>query len=227
MMFPPRSWLAMTESLRRHTLVWLAADSAWQAQSPALAVRLRTWFAGGHPAILARRAPGTPCDLLQLGVPLPPQDGKQRLVLTAPAEVVLRQAALPALDAVISAAPADWQPALLALQQAAARLALCPRVFGALAWQALTGLSYVHARSDVDLLWEIESIGQADAIAALLQHWETRFGLRADGEMRLPSGVACSWREYAGGAARLLVKTDDDARLIARAQLFDNLRAAA
>jgi phosphoribosyl-dephospho-CoA transferase len=217
----------MTEILRRHTLVWLPADSGWQAQSPALAVRLRAWFAAGHPAIVARRAPAAPIDPLVLGVPLPPDQGKQRLSLIAPAAAVLRNAPLPMLASVLSSAPLDWRPALQALQRDASRLALCPGVFGALAWQALTGLPYLHARSDVDLLWDIEDARQADAIAALLQQWEARHGLRADGELRLRDGVAFSWREYASGAARLLVKTDDDARLAMRAQLFDDRPVAA
>lgn len=217
----------MTEVLHRHTLVWLPADSGWQAQSPALAVRLRAWFAAGRPAIVARRAPGAPDDPLVLGVPLPPDEGKQRLSLMAPTGAVLRHAPLPTLASVLSSAPLDWRPALQALQQEALQLALRPHVFGALAWQALTGLPYLHAQSDVDLLWDIEDARHADAIAALLQRWEARHGLRADGELRLRNGVACSWREYASGAARLLVKTDDDARLVARAQLFGDVRVAA
>jgi phosphoribosyl-dephospho-CoA transferase len=217
----------MTDLLRRHTLVWLPDDSGWKAQSPALTARLRAWFAAGHPAIVARRPHDASAEVLHLGVPLPPEEGKQRIALTALRAAVLRRAPLPKLAAVISVAPADWQPALLALQQEAARLDHAPCVFGALAWQALTGLSYVHARSDVDLLWEIESLAQADAIAARLQRWEARFGLRADGELRLRNGLAFSWREYASNAARLLVKTDDDAQLVTRTQLFNDVRVAA
>ncbi|SEL46714.1 phosphoribosyl-dephospho-CoA transferase [Pseudoxanthomonas sp. GM95] len=217
----------MTEALRRHTLVWLPTDHGWLAQSPALAVRLRAWFGAGHPAIVARRAPGMSAELLQLGVPLPPDEGKQRLSLSAPHASLLRCASLPALDAVTPVAPTAWQVALRALQADAGRLGLMPRVFGALAWQALTSLPYLHARSDVDLLWEIEELDQADTIAALLSRWETRFGLRADGECRLPDGTAFSWREYASGSARLLIKTDSDARLVARSALAGDAQVAA
>jgi phosphoribosyl-dephospho-CoA transferase len=160
-------------------------------------------------------------------VPLPPDEGKQRLALRAPRAWLLRQAPLPALDAVLSAAPEAWRPALSTLQHDASQLGLQPRVYGALAWQALTGLPYLHAHSDVDLLWDIDRPDQADVIAALLLRWEMRFGLRADGECRLPDGTAFSWREYAGGAARLLIKTDDDARLVARAALAHGVQVAA
>jgi len=217
----------MTDALRRHTLVWLPADHGWQAQSPALAVRLRAWFDAGHPAIVARRVPGATSDTLALGVPLPPDEGKQRLALNAPRASLLRRAPLPTLETVMAAAPQAWRTALSTLQHDASRLALQPGVFGALAWQALTGLRYLHARSDVDLLWDIDRLDQADAIAALLLRWETRFGLRADGECRLPDGVAFSWREYAGHAARLLIKTDDDARLAARTALAHGMQVAA
>lgn len=104
---------------------------------------------------------------------------------------------------------------------------LVPRVFGAFCWQTLTGLAYVHETSDLDLLWEIDSAAQADVIVRLLDEWERRHRRRADGELRLPDGRALSWREYAGGALRLLVKTEDDARLVARADLFAAQQVAA
>jgi phosphoribosyl-dephospho-CoA transferase len=60
-----------------------------------------------------------------------------------------------------------------------------PRVFGAFAWQHLTGLHYVHARSDIDLLWRIDTAAQADALVARLQAWEAN---TAGGSM-----ANCAW----------------------------------
>lgn len=216
----------MPEPLRRHTLVWLPPQAA-QAVAPAQAARVSAWFGQGHPAIVARRPPATPADSLQLGVPLPPAEGKQRVAVRAPAAAVLRVAPPPSLAQTIASAPAAWRPALAALAHQAEAIELVPRVFGAFCWQALTGLAYVHETSDLDLLWEIGSVAQADAIVALLHDWEQRHRRRADGELRLPDGRAVNWREYAGGAARVLVKTEDDARLIARTTLFAAQQVAA
>lgn len=216
----------MPEPLRRHTLVWLPPQAA-HAVAPGQAARVRAWFEQGHPAIVARRPAATPADPLHLGVPLPPAEGKQRLAVRAAAADIRRIAPPPALEQSIAGAPAAWRPALVALAHRAHALDLVPRVFGAFCWQTLTGLAYVHETSDLDLLWEIDSAAQVDAIVGMLDDWERRHRRRADGELRLPDGRAVSWREYAGGAPRLLVKTEDDARLVARADLFAAQQVAA
>ncbi|MFC6841112.1 malonate decarboxylase holo-[acyl-carrier-protein] synthase [Xanthomonas theicola] len=212
----------MHEPLARHELVWLAADAPWQARTPGAQARLRAWFAAGHPAIVARGDRGDDAQQLRLGVPLPPAEGKQRLSLSAAPGAVLRQRAPPTLDEVCAQgqAVADWRTPLHALQTLAAGHGLVPRVFGAFAWQALTGLPYVRAGSDIDLLWQVPTPAQASALLADLARWEQRHGRRVDGEVLLPDGSAVSWRELAGDSAQLLVKALRDCRLQPRAALL-------
>ncbi|MCU1083598.1 malonate decarboxylase holo-[acyl-carrier-protein] synthase [Stenotrophomonas maltophilia] len=206
----------MPERLPRHTLVWLSAHAGWQADIAAHESRLADWFAQGRPAIVARRAADDADPRLRLGVPLPPAEGKLRLALRMPAHDVLRTAALPTLQAVLEGdLVQDWQRPLQALQDIAAA-----RVFGAFAWQHLTGLHYVHARSDIDLLWRIDTAAQADALVARLQAWETEHGRRVDGELCLVDGGAVNWREYAGRSREVLVKRLDGAALELRDALF-------
>ncbi|WP_414612564.1 malonate decarboxylase holo-[acyl-carrier-protein] synthase [Stenotrophomonas pavanii] len=206
----------MPERLPRHTLVWLSAYAGWQADIAAHEPRLAAWFAQGLPAIVARRAADDADPRLRLGVPLPPAEGKLRLALRVPAHDVLRTAPPPALQAVLEGdLVQDWQRALQALQDIAAA-----RVFGAFAWQHLTGLHYVHARSDIDLLWRIDTTAQADALAARLQAWETRYGRRVDGELCLVDGAAVNWREYAGRSREVLVKRPAGAALELRESVF-------
>ena len=57
------------------------------------------------------------------------------------------------------------------------------RVFGSLAWQALSGLQYLTPQSDIDLLWHPLSNAQLQQGIALLARWEQDHGLRADGEV--------------------------------------------
>ncbi len=206
----------MPERLPRHTLVWLSAHAGWQADIAAHESRLADWFAQGRPAIVARRAADDADPRLRLGVPLPPAEGKLRLALRVPAHDVLRTAPPPSLQSVLEGdLVQDWQRPVQALQDIAAA-----RVFGAFAWQYLSGLRYVHARSDIDLLWRIDTAAQADALVARLQAWETEHGRRVDGELCLVDGGAVNWREYAGRSREVLVKRLDGAALELRDALF-------
>ena len=206
----------MPERLPRHTLVWLSAHAGWQADIAAHESRLADWFAQGRPAIVARRTADDADPRLRLGVPLPPAEGKLRLALRVPARDVLRTTPPPALQTVLKGdIPQDWRRPLEVLQNIAEA-----RVFGAFAWQHLTGLRYVHARSDVDLLWPIDTIAQADALAARLQAWEAEHDRRVDGELCLGRDAAVNWREYAGRSREVLVKRLDGAALELRDALF-------
>ncbi|MET0290621.1 MAG: malonate decarboxylase holo-[acyl-carrier-protein] synthase [Pseudoxanthomonas sp.] len=210
----------------RHALVWLQPQAAWQAVTPGAQARLADWFAAGHPAVVARRQDGDARDLLRLGVPLPPAEGKHRLALLTVSDAIARHSPPPGLHQVMAHAPEAWHDALAALLAAARAAGQVPRVFGSVAWQATTGLDYVQHGSDLDLLWRVESAQQADAIAHVLHAWEARYGRRADGEFLLDDGVALNWREYAGGAARLLVKAHDGCTLVARDAVWPARRHA-
>jgi len=209
----------MPERLARHTLVWLSADADWQTDVAAYESRLAAWFARGLPAVVARRTASDPDPRLRLGVPLPPEEGKQRLSLRLPLQhLVCHQSPLSLRDVITrldADLPDDWRDALTALD------AIRPaRVFGAFAWQALTGLAYVHARSDIDLLWAVDDAAQADALVARLLVWESKSGKRVDGELCLADGGAVHWREYAGATRQVLVKRIDGAMLEYRERLF-------
>lgn len=206
----------MPDRPARHTLAWLSAHADWRADVAAHEPRLAAWFAQGLPAMVARRAVDDPDPRLRLGVPLPPSEGKQRIALRVPLHDVVRQQPPPTLEAILATGVAhDWQLALHALAHIAPA-----RVFGAFAWQHLSGLPYVHAASDIDLLWQVDAAAQADAVVARLQGWEREYGRRVDGELCLGDGGAVNWREYAGGSRQVLVKRLEGAALEARERLF-------
>ncbi|KFA18990.1 phosphoribosyl-dephospho-CoA transferase [Xanthomonas vasicola pv. musacearum NCPPB 4392] len=210
----------------RHALVWLRGEAQWQAITPGAQLRLQQWFAAGLPAVVARCDDSQAAGTLRLGVPLPPSKGKQRLALQAHVADIARCTAPLTLDAVLPHAPVAVLPALQALLAQTHAQALHPRVFGSFAWQALTGQMYVHAQSDLDLLWSIETPEHAHAVVALLQRWEQRYRLRADGGLLLPDDNAVNWREYAGNAQQVLVKSNQGCRLLPRAALFPVWSAA-
>jgi phosphoribosyl-dephospho-CoA transferase len=210
----------MPDRLARHTLVWLSAHADWRADVAAHDSRLADWFARGWPAVVARRAADDPDPRVRLGVPLPPAEGKHRLALRVPlGDIVRRQLPLTLAEVRAHAGiPADWQRPLQALDSVAPA-----HVFGAFGWQVLTGLEYVHARSDIDLLWSVQTADAANALVAKLQVWERRFDRRLDGELCLPNGGAVNWREYAGCAREVLVKRVEGAGLEARSVLFEDI----
>src|SRR5881392_853852 len=133
----------------RHELVWLTGQG-WQgaldAAAPAQREAIEQWRRADWPAIVRRSEPGAGPDTLCLGIaPAPhPETGKQRIALQAHKAHVARTAAPMPLRELLPAAPARWRPAL-----AAPGL----RAYGSLAMQAITGLPYLGAASDIDLLF--------------------------------------------------------------------------
>lgn len=216
----------MPERLPRHTLVWIDARADWQALVPGTAPRVARWLQARLPAIVARGDAPVAAGTLRVGIPLPLEEDRMRLALLVQEDAVRRHAPPPLLEDVLPVVPVSWRVALGALHDDAAAQGLRPRVFGSVAWQALTGLAYIHAASDLDLLWDCGDAAQAERIVALLRRWEARYRLRADGELLLPGDVAINWREYADGASRLLGKTLDGCALLPRTALFAHRSAA-
>jgi phosphoribosyl-dephospho-CoA transferase len=97
---------------------------------------------------------------------------------------------------------------------------ITPRVFGALLWQHATGLSYLTARSDLDLLWSISDERTAASLVKGLFRLDAEGPVRLDGELEVPDGAAVNWRELAQNGNQLLVKTMNGVEVRTRALLF-------
>lgn len=159
---------------------------------------------------------------LALGLPAPACWERRRLALRVPADGVVRFGDFPPAEAIAPLLPAPTRAAWLELSAGLDALGVVARVYGSHGWQQLTGLSYLHAGSDLDLLLALCSPGQADAAAALLAATvadaATRAALpRLDGELVFANGTAVAWREWAGWragrTARLLVRRRHGAAL--------------
>lgn len=207
-------------ALRRHDLVWLhaaaAAECAVAAGPCSAAVAdagalLAAWIAAGRPLIATRQAASLAPGRVQLGLALPPRQGKLRLAFIVPAEAIGRIEAPPLLATVCRALPPFWQAEAARLLALAPIEACAPRVFGSAAIGALTGLDTLGAQSDLDLLFEPSS--RTDALAVLDALRVHAFDVRQpriDGEIRNPVGQAVAWRELAGAIGKVLVKHDRD-----------------
>lgn len=151
------------------------------------------WAEAGRPLIVRRRVPGEGAAAVPLGLPLPPADGKRRIGLALPAEHLARLDG-PSLAEAAAHAPAAWQATIAAIVALGERYGLNPRPFGGLLWQAVTGLTYLSAASDLDLLWpcrEPVSTGLLDGLATIAE----QAPMRLDGEILLPDGTGLHWRE--------------------------------
>ena len=108
------------------------------------------------------------------------------------------------------AAPLNWREPLgeLAAELEAAGEEAC--VYGSLAWQywsASSGMAYLTASSDVDLLFRPMSWSAVLKIVSVLECFERQHHApRPDGEIVLPDGDAIAWREISNHPPKVLAK---------------------
>ncbi|WP_128923467.1 malonate decarboxylase holo-[acyl-carrier-protein] synthase [Bradyrhizobium guangxiense] len=213
----------------RHDLVFVS-PAGWRAlldargdlATDALVAR---WPKMRWPTI-RRRALPCEADGLALGLPLPPSAGKRRISLLLDNDHVTSVARPPLLRQARAYAPRNWWPTLDRLDALARRHAMDARVFGSLAWQSLTGLDYVTARSDLDVLFEFRAETDIDRLVAEVAAIEADAPMRLDGELMGADGAAVNWREFHGGASELLVKSIERVVLLGRHQFMSGAMAS-
>ncbi len=207
-------------TLQRHRLVRLR-PGAWATltgapDNHAVRAALAHWAADDLPLVVARQHPGEPAATLRLGVPLPERWGRQRIGLQVDAGQVASLAAFPTLCEVEPLIAPPARPALRGLHGDLAGSGLQARVYGSHGWQHLTGLRYLHAASDLDLLVEVADAASADRAAGLLAGFVPDTP-RLDGELVFADGTAVAWREWrdwrAGRVVQLLLKRIDGVTL--------------
>lgn len=198
--------------LRRHTLVTLTA-AGWGAafaRDPALAADplVRAWAERGWPLIVRRASPDeADAGRVPLGLPLPPAAGKRRIALNVAADVLATVGPLPALADVLSAAPDAWHASLRELDTLGARCGVQGRVFGSLAWQALTGERYLSESSDLDIVFLLPHAASLAPLLDGLAAIDARAPMRIDGELLRDDGAGVNWRELHARLPEVAVKT--------------------
>jgi phosphoribosyl-dephospho-CoA transferase len=196
--------------MRRHDLVFVR-PTAWRSL---LATRgdlaadplVAPWVDKGWPLIGRRAMPGE-AHGVALGLPLPPFAGKLRLSFLMQPEDIISTAPPPALSSASRVAPREWWPTLDSLDELASQHCVEARVFGSLAWRALTGLDYLTGRSDLDLLLHVHRGTNLHRLAVDVAGIEATAPMRLDGEFIRDDGAAVNWREFHAGAREILIKT--------------------
>jgi phosphoribosyl-dephospho-CoA transferase len=218
--------------MRRHDLVYLRPDAVFETPCAEAGdpfwLSTRDWIAAGRPLVAARQALAGERVLLGLCLPLAQQRKRLSIQVGRSAVVEIRRPLsiehccprLPAVDAEV-------------LRRLAARAVTCSAragVFGSLAWEALSGENYRHAESDIDLIVDVETMAQFDAMLSALQQAAGQLSCRLDGEIRFPDGNAVAWREVAANrespAAAVLVKGPQEVALQPLQSLLDSLTDA-
>lgn len=219
--------------MRRHDLVYLhpaadfatpcaaAGDPHWQAA--------RDWIAAGRPLVAARQPAGGGRLLLGLGLPLAMQ--RKRLSIDVAPSAVAEVRPPIALAQCLPSLPLAQAEILSRLDAGAAACGIRLGVFGSLAWERVSGETYRHAESDIDLIGDVATLDQFDALLALLQQAAAELPCRLDGELRFPGGDAVAWQEIAmqrrQPSAQVLVKGEQDVALRAVQALLATLETEA
>lgn len=214
--------------MRRHDLLRVS-PAAWEAMldcHPGLGALplVAGWAQQDWPVIVRRRMTGDAPDDVPAGLPLPPAHDKRRVALRFPAGADLVAMPPVRLDDAARTAPEAWRPVIGRLVELGDAVGTPPCVFGALLWQHLTGLAYLTARSDLDLLWPAAGQASVEALIAGLRRIDADGPVRLDGEVVLPDGAAVNWRELAESRdGMVLLKTMDGVETRAIADLFSEV----
>ena len=193
----------------RHDLAQHPVMHEWAAHNRPLIVRMGTMHERAQGQALAQHhwaQTVQPLIPLSVGIALPPAQGKARVALTVLWDDVAQWLLPPLLTETAHIAPEAWRETLNSLQQAATSYEVELRVFGSLAWESLTGLSYVTHTSDIDLLWLSPKRTRLDALLSTLAAIDATAPMALDGEVVWPDGRAVNWREWHSGADEVIVK---------------------
>ena len=190
----------------RHDWVYLGADWAQHLRSTLSAEVLRQvteWREHGRPFAVARQDLPDQDDELRLGLTLP---DRRHLSLHVGRPAMERWLPPPTLNETRATPRAPWRSAMEDVIALGAALDLTVRVFGSLAWQHRSGVSFLRPLSDVDLLFNPARWSDVERLLFGLEAVSRRHSVvRLDGEVVLPDGGAVSWRELALEPERIWV----------------------
>ena len=205
--------------MRRHDLATFQPNAQVQVHCVEKAQETQAivheWINAGLPLVLTRQSKGV--ETIATGLTLPPSRGSRRIGCHLHVADIL-QIRPPALLVDCTAnIPELLAQRLRALSDSLKAMDVDARVYGSLSWQAVSGLSYVHSGSDIDLVCEASAPDQLPKLIQLLKTEAQKLDRRLDGEIRFPDGSAVAWLELANvsgdPAAELLIKSNADTRM--------------
>jgi phosphoribosyl-dephospho-CoA transferase len=205
----------MPDIFRRHNLIFVDTDRLENLSSKIAYI----WFAAGYPGIV-RRPCVTRDNKLCLGIPLPPEQGKLRISSEVPESAVISVESPPKLEDCLSSAPASYQESLNSLHDKLNIAGISANIIGSLGWEKITGLSYLTDKSDLDLLFIVNSKSEFSKINDILSEWHPNAKGKYDIEIMLSNGNGFLWKEYRQSSGNMLVKGNSQVFTASLEQLF-------
>ncbi|WAC73751.1 malonate decarboxylase holo-[acyl-carrier-protein] synthase [Roseateles sp. SL47] len=198
--------------LHRHQIAWLSDDGwrrvlgrCWEGDAQEC---VEHWAKRRLPLVVTRQPEYLSEGCLALGLSAPARWSRRRLMLQVPRSEVAYFDEFPLLDRIAPQLPGTARASAIALAEALAREGITTRAYGSFGWQAMTGLAYARAGSDLDLWMNVSGTAEADAAVTCLAGWSG--SVRLDGELVFPGEGAVAWREWQawreGRTRGLLVK---------------------
>ncbi len=199
-------------ALHRHQIAWLSDDGwrqvlarGWEGDAPEC---VQHWAAHRLPLVVTRQPESLAEGEVALALSGPARWSRQRWMLPVPRTAIAYFDEFPLLDRIAAQLPGTARASAVALVQFLAQEGVTPRAYGSFGWQAMTGLVYTRAESDLDLWMSVGGSDEADAAVRCLAQWGG--SVRLDGELVFPGGAAVAWREWQawreGRTRALLVK---------------------
>jgi len=192
--------------IRRHSLVWLRQPPVAR-DSPAAA-----WQQAGRPFMVCRTRPN---ERLSLGFCLPQPEGKSgspaRIAFRSDGSDIERHSRPPAIH---EAAAQGMIPPDILNQLLAAPGNCTVRLIGSRLWETITGTCYTSETSDLDLVIDLETPANADAVCAFLAAIDSP--IRLDAELSFPGLGEVHWKEWHSATDPLLVKSVHSVGLVPR-----------
>ena len=216
-------------NLLRQNLVWLDVSKV-STEVPTEASKIVVgreedrqlaidWVYEDRPFVVRRdeeRHPVGTHDQIALGLPLPTRLQRRRIALRVPAVMITRVEKMPHLAEAIDVAFVHWRKPLRDLADQLAECGAMVRVYGSLSWQYMTGETYLHAASDVDLLIEPHPGSDISALLGVLSQTVASVEPLLDGEIVLAPGQAVAWRELLNQTPDVMVRRLDGVFLMPR-----------
>ena len=215
----------MFEAWHRHDLLRVE-PRAWPRvlrRHPDLAAlpEVAQWAALGRPLMVRRRSPEDEENYLPVALALPPSSRIRRVALQVETPDIREKMPGVTLRSVEKDTPLSWQPTVAAVLEVAEETGIKPRIFGSFLWERLTGLPYLSATSDLDLLWPVGNRDCVTYLVSRLAAIEAEGAVPLDGEVILPGGAGVNWRELHRRDPEVLVKTMTGVQLHPIVTLFE------
>jgi phosphoribosyl-dephospho-CoA transferase len=220
--------------MRRHDLAYLCPAADYRLlntmQCPAAHEALQRWLHAQRPLVVARQ-PAAASGQILLGLTLPPGTEPRRISLSVNLDAIRTTTSPLALAYCIDTCTAAIAAPLKRLLQQCESHDIAVSVYGSLAWEMLSGTTYRHSLSDIDLVCDIARVAQLAPCIESLQQAQQALPCSLDGEIRFAGGAAVNWKELAQAllqpaqpTTRVVVKENTGVALLCLTELLSRLK---